>query len=195
MLFREDIGNRYSVYGGGDILYQFTLYINGYKKAADDLVATSLVLKHDTEVYIYPICFLYRQYLELRLKKIYMEYSGDSREEKKKVINKTSHSLKKIWDKVKIILEKYIRLTQYENTVDRYIDQYDRFDKESFSFRYPITKQIELIHNEVRSIDLAHLKQKINELDNYFKGLEEGLDATIEFQTKMDDLFTDDIDY
>ena len=46
------------------------LYASGYKDAGDKLVEYVLAKATDQDILIYPIVFLYRQYIELRLKEI-----------------------------------------------------------------------------------------------------------------------------
>lgn len=45
-------------------------YIEGYKRAADLLVAHVMEKGKDQDYLVYPITFLYRQHLELRIKEI-----------------------------------------------------------------------------------------------------------------------------
>ena len=49
------------------------LYATGYKEAGDRLVEFVLLNSRDQDFLIYPIVFLYRQYVELRLKEIIKE--------------------------------------------------------------------------------------------------------------------------
>ena len=52
------------------------LYVIGYKHAADNLVAQIVNGDPYQDALVFPICFLYRQYIELRLKEIIK--SGDN---------------------------------------------------------------------------------------------------------------------
>ena len=46
------------------------LYVLGYKMAADSLVAQIIETGRYQDSLVFPVCFLYRQYIELRLKEV-----------------------------------------------------------------------------------------------------------------------------
>ena len=46
------------------------LYVIGYKEAADKLVENIMDTPRYQDTLVFPICFLYRQYIELRLKEL-----------------------------------------------------------------------------------------------------------------------------
>lgn len=48
----------------------FVRYPTGYKMAADRLIQLAMNEPHNADVLVFPIVFLYRQYLELRLKQL-----------------------------------------------------------------------------------------------------------------------------
>ena len=68
----------------GDINTQFYGYIRGYKEAADTIIQQALKKGDNStlDTYVFPACYLYRQYLELALKDIYLTNSKDSRQDK-----------------------------------------------------------------------------------------------------------------
>jgi hypothetical protein len=64
----------FSRIGWGDASHQYVLYMTGYKNAADSLIdhvlASNNVESPDT--FVFPILFLYRQFIELRLKWVFL---------------------------------------------------------------------------------------------------------------------------
>src|SRR5450755_373784 len=83
------------------------LYITGYKEAGDRLVTSSMEDRSHQDALVFPIVFLYRQYLELSLKRLIREgiwllgipSSGE-------VGYPTgSHNLLELWKECKGILE------------------------------------------------------------------------------------------
>lgn len=182
-LFVEDGDNEeLSEIGGGHISIQFAMYIHGYKAAADDLVEevikSNLPIKRNT--YTSPICFLYRQYLELEMKSLYVQYSEASRDDKKKAINDIRHDLLKLWRQVKPVIVQCASSDSDKRAiavVEDYIKQFHEQDKTSFTFRYPITKNLEKIHERRRLINLQDLRDRMNELYSFFIGCEGALSA------------------
>lgn len=166
---------------GWGLKSQFYGYIKGYKSVSDaavDLAVNSKdIAKLDT--YVFPIIFNYRQFLELSLKSLYLDYSDDEPKTRLETIKKVSHDLMKMWDKVEPILLSTNDGTDHKKMiaiVKSYVKQYHDMDEGSFNFRYPITKQMTPVFKKEERIDLVNLKQRIGELSNFFDGMDGALD-------------------
>ena len=79
------------------------LYAYGYKDAADTLVAKVMMTGRHQDYLVFPICFLYRQYIELRLKEIIR--SGRSLLDDLEAFPK-HHKILNLWDCMVVILRK-----------------------------------------------------------------------------------------
>jgi len=175
-------GNYYefSHFAWGDIGSQFYGYIEGYKNAADTIVKTALENKNikELDTCIFPVSFLYRQYLELVMKHVFLTHSEENFDQKKKWINAVSHDLKKIWGDLVPILKKGRTPDEIEfiSTVEDYIIQFHKIDTSSFAFRYPITKGFEEVHDKEKRINLKNLMLRMDELYNFFDAVEMQLD-------------------
>src|SRR6266478_1683118 len=66
-LFVPDNGRHVAYIG---LRTSFSVYAIGYKDAADALIERVLEKNFGADLQIYPIAFLYRHYLELRLKQL-----------------------------------------------------------------------------------------------------------------------------
>ena len=183
-------GNYYDSYiGWGDLHVDFAAYMEGYIRTADDLVDRAID-SHDRGIantYIYPICFLYRHYLELTMKYFYLNYSETDIKEKSDTIKKVNHNLNEIWKRIKPIFLKYITGEERDhiNIVESYINQFQVFDESSYNFRYPITKDLDEVQKEERLISLDNLKKRMNELYNFFSGGLERLGVLIENRDEL----------
>ena len=112
------------------------LYIAGYKEAADLLVESVATRKGTADSLIFTIVFLYRHYLELRLKSLL--HDGNI------LLNihyqqKSEHQLSKLWLEAREILVKLFpneEGTQLK-AMDSLIEQFKTVDPRSTSFRYP----------------------------------------------------------
>ncbi|NMF00249.1 hypothetical protein [Aneurinibacillus aneurinilyticus] len=171
--------------GWGSIDSHFHGYIRGYKEAADDLVELAIKSKRIAilDTYVFPITFLYRQFLELSMKDIYLNYSEHSVEDKVKNIKRISHNLKAIWNEIKPLIQEGCTTSddgEMIEVVEDYINQFHEFDKSSFRFRYPINKNLSPTLDKEDRIDLLNLKQRINELGSFFSGVDGQLDANKE---------------
>jgi hypothetical protein len=134
-------------------------YISGYKDAADDLVEkvsyTSL-----GESYVFPIVFLYRQYLELMFKNIYVQINRGEQN------IKFNHKLDKLWIEIKNNL---VNLNANEiSLVDAVINEFQLIDSNSTSFRYFWNLDLSATLPEKLSVDLIFLKEQIDKVDSIF---------------------------
>ncbi len=113
------------------------LYVTGFKSAADQLV--ELHSEHMINYTAYPVMFLYRHYLEIRLKHVFItltKFQGGSTNFPK------GHDLKVLWGKVRPLMEKEWQtpdyLTYYDDIGDRLAELQDA-DVDSDGFRYPVS--------------------------------------------------------
>ncbi|MBU3206984.1 hypothetical protein KPL33_08330 [Clostridium algidicarnis] len=186
-------------FGWGNVETQFYGYMEGYKEAADNLIeyATNSKDIKTLDTFIFPICFLYRQYLELAMKNIFLKYSGSSEEDKVKVIKNVSHNLNEMWKKMVLIISEETTNEEKEDIkiVRDYIKQFSDFDKSSFTFRYPINKELDLLFKEEKFLDLINLRERMNELYNFFEGCDGKLDSIRDFKYEMMSNYLSDMDY
>lgn len=183
----------FSMIGWGDASHQYVLYMDGYKTAADELVQRLLdsetVGRWDT--HIFPILFLYRQFIELELKWIFLVYSDADAPAKKQLIQGSrGHNLIDLWKKSKpIVLESATSHEEQEDVaiVEDYIMQFHELDKSSYSFRYPINKNLEQISDNQRRINLPNLRQRMDELYHFFNGLDVMLSNMRDYRQDMEE--------
>lgn len=173
--------------GWGDVGVQFYGFIKGYKDAADKLVEEAIKSKNIAilDTYVYPVLFLYRQFLELSMKDIYLSYSNHDLEQKIKTISKVSHDLEKIWFIIKPIIQEGNTGDNTDDTleiVEDYINQFNSFDKSSFRFRYPIDKKLNPTIEKEDRIDLANIKARMTELESFFFGIDGMLDELHQYR-------------
>lgn len=162
---------------------QFYDYIEGYREAAHVLIMNALI-KGDEDaqnVALFPIIFLYRQYLELTLKDIYLYYSKDTEDDKTAYMKLTNHKLTGIWDdKVKPMVFPLLK-EKFEvddlNKIDGYIHDFESLDSDSYMFKYPIKKNRELYHKTSQKINLPALMKKMQfDIEKFFSWVSALLD-------------------
>jgi len=164
---------------------QFYGYIEGYKRSADVIINNALRKKRIDvlDTCVFPACFLYRQYVELTLKHLYL----GTAEEKTRTIKQASHDLKSIWKKVRPIIEGYYPTEDPTPLLaaEDYILQFAEEDKSSFAFRYPITKNLSLVHGKQRWINLRNLATRMAELESFLTGVQAGMEAMKDIEDEM----------
>lgn len=193
-----DLYSDYSWIEDGDILFQegvyfnsayygwqtqngvaFAGYIEGYRIAANKLIdeAIEAAKQYRIEVcdtLVFPILFLYRQYIELALKDMFITCSFHSNDEIVNFINKSNHDLMRAWEMIKPIMKNCATGEEDDKSIEiaeSYIRQFHSFSKTSFEFRYPIDKKGDIIHSEPYRLDLLNLKDKMERLSHFFDGV------------------------
>ena len=158
----------------GDLETQIGGYQIGYKAAADILISDAITSKDISKLdtFVFPAIFLYRQYIELTLKYLIITLSGLSQEEKIERMKSYNHNLDTLWkDFVKVSFDITGEKNDVAlNTVGKYVQDFHVFDKGSFSFRYPFSKNLKAIFGCEKRINLKHLKERMAEIEVYFKG-------------------------
>ena len=135
-------------------------YISGYKDAADDLVDKVLGISL-ADAYVFPIVFLYRQYLELVLKNLYVKIYDKS--------TKMDHDLSKIWEKVRKKI-KDETTKEGRELIDSVIEEFQQVDPRSFHFRYFWKLDYSSTLPDEMSVDLGLLKERIDKVDTILYG-------------------------
>ena len=179
----------YSQFGWNTTEYEFYGYMKGYKESADSLIVSAInsqdISKIDTV--IYPVCFLYRQYLELAMKNIYLFFSEDTREIKINTLKQVLHDLMKIWNKIKPYLKKDATENELNDikVVEQYIQQFHKFDKSSYTFRYPIDLNLNGVIDGETKINLFNLQARMDELYHFFNAVIDKFDFTKDIKSAI----------
>jgi len=114
------------------------LYADGYKRAAD-LLVQHLETTYDVNTVVYPVLFLYRQYIELSLKDIIRDgrYLNHQRRQAPAV-----HELRSLWNEARPIIKKHLADIPARDLdrIEGLIGKFSELDPTSEGFRYPTKK-------------------------------------------------------
>lgn len=155
------------------------LYIEGYREAADKLVHGVIESGTKQDILVFPIAFLYRQYIELQLKhiiqesRIFLEEGASFPEH---------HKIDDLWNTANSLMAKIIK--EHDQSIKNYITKADvqaiktiitefvKVDPESFAFRYPKDKKGNRNLEGIQYINLRKLRDQMDvlkeKLDKYY---------------------------
>lgn len=155
------------------------LYIEGYREAADKLVHDVVETGTNQDTLVFPISFLYRQYIELQLKliirksRIFLEEGAKFPEH---------HRINDLWNTANSLMAKIIK--EHDQSISEYITKEDieaikiiitefvKVDPESFAFRYPNDKNGNRNLDGITYINLIKLHDQMEilkeKLDKYY---------------------------
>lgn len=122
-------------------LMHFDAYAENYYKSADELCRSAEDNRGLTNTFGHPIAFLYRQYIELRLKDVVALLR---RLETRKSGYPPVHSLKTLWTEAAQLLNQHYSREQMPEGieyVEQCVNEFDVIDSDSTLFRYPIARR------------------------------------------------------
>lgn len=142
----------------------WSLIAEGYKNAAGKLVELVISRKAIPDEMLYPVLFLYRHYIELRLKEI---IQLGNRIATGNWDASHGHDLNSLWDKVEPVLrDKVSGMTDEEiKAIGNIIKQLQEVDTQNAEvFRYPKTTKGKVSLEDLSHINLRHVRDVINEV-------------------------------
>lgn len=153
-LFRHDLPDWTSNAMIGYQLDTFPTYADGYRDAAQALIEKCLTEQRGNDVLIYPVVYLYRQYIELRMKEIIITIQYCKGEQKH---IPPTHKIEELWRRLKTgyaSLDEPLTDETIQNA-ERLILEFADIDPQSMAFRYPVNlkgeKMLSLTHINIRN--------------------------------------------
>lgn len=169
-------------------LDNWAVYSDGYKEAADILVHALLAGRATLDTVVYPLAFLYRQYLELRLKQLARDCSRLLETEYQL---KTTHRLDLLWAEARrLLLEAEAkwgdRSTAIEfNVVDETLAAFAAIDGTSMAFRYPEDRD-QIPHNsDLKYVNIVALASGMQAAQEVLEGAATTVSIWLDWQQEM----------
>ena len=130
---------------------------SGFKSAADKLVDIALKNLGCGDYLVYSIAYLYRMYIELRLKTII---------ESAKYIYRKGHKLEKLWKEAKLVMKNSSQWfdDQELEAVEEKIEEFCKIDPSSDAWRYSRDYDGDPTLERIQTVDLKHLKQVMDSI-------------------------------
>jgi len=145
-------------------------YVQGYKLAADALIGHAVEACQHQDLLVFPIVFLYRQYLELSIK-IVIRGSSNCLEQPDDFPK--SHDLETLWTKCKVLLEQIEPIPESDiYAVESVIAEFAQADPSSQGFRYPTAKDgSPSLPSSLAYINLRNLRDVMDRLTAFFEAV------------------------
>ena len=145
------------------------LHSIGYKEAADILVKQVTEKQRYQDALIYPIVFLYRQYLQLAIKDLIR--CGNKLLDICETFPKT-HNINQLWNACSKLLSR-ISPGDSENEIkeiSRLLEQFCKVDPTSEAFRYPEDKNGNPSLPGIKHINIRNMSEVINKISVILEG-------------------------
>ncbi len=157
----------------------FYAYAKGYKDGADfiiqGVVNGSRNFNFQINELVFPIVFLYRQYLELRLKDIIV--SSNRLNEKSPLLppHLQNHEIRKLWKTAKPLIKAVSSSVSPEDltAVEAIVERLYEVDAKGEAFRYPVDKKGRLHLPKLTAVNLGELKDTMQKVGEFLDGYSE----------------------
>lgn len=147
----------------------WSLYASGYKEAADALVERVEERSTNQDTFVYPVLFLYRQYLELQLKVMVrtLRHLQDIGRD-----FPTGHKIDGLWTEANKLLRQAFPNESKAELVEtgRLIREFAKVDPLSTAFRYPVDNEGNPSLPGIRYINLRNVRDVMAKISMLLEG-------------------------
>lgn len=160
-------------------------YVEGYRLSAEHLIDAALRACQQ-DFLVYPIMFLFRQYIELRLKEILRQV--------KRVLGEDDtgfpvhHDIGDLWAKARkgtgLVLGSESKISDRAFITDL-IREFSRVDGKSDGFRYPVNRKLEPNLDGLTHINLYNAKELLKRLSDSLDGISALLEHCLEIRQEQ----------
>lgn len=122
-----------------------------------------------------PMCYLYRNCVELSLKTIWFEEIGEDFQTKCKMMMDNKHSIAGMWKKIKPYVLEYTRGTdapEYIEVIEDYCMQVHTIDTDANKFRYPMSNSMQVYFSCNKRFDFMETGDFFEALNNILDGID-----------------------
>ncbi len=170
-------GGRY--YGQSVVGYKYNFkefypYVNSYTYSGNylyKLICENEVLKNDLFI---PMCYLYRNAVEISLKETLFEECSYGLQEVLKRMNKKKHKVLGLWNLIKNEIKDHANPPKGDKTMNNvfnYISQLNSADSDADIFRYPFSKNLSIYFKRKRIFDIDNVNEFFEELLSFLSGI------------------------
>ena len=153
----------------------WTAYADGYKEAADRLTQSVMQDRFMLDVLVYPIVFLYRHWLELRLKEI-IDQGQKLVEELIELPHR--HDLMTLWTHAtNIVLRIWPKTDRTElQEITSIVREFHRVDPASMTFRYGSDKKgSDNLPDDISHINIRNMRDQLEKVAVHVDGAAFGI--------------------
>ena len=166
--------------------YSFYPYVSSYNKVAVFL-KDRIIVQGSTDLFM-PMCYLYRNAIELALKRLIIEDSHIDAEKAKRIIRRKNHSIQGLWNSIIGEIRTCAEIPGDDTTLtdaERYIQMFHNLDNSSDLFRYPCDKHLNSYFLEAEEFDMNNVASCFEELCNFLDAVEVQMSRMKEFEEEM----------
>jgi hypothetical protein len=198
-VFLEEGGDYYyqSVIGYSYSKDRFYPYVKAYTESAEYLYDCMSKNSNLNELLFIPMCYLYRNAIELAMKEILFEECSYSFQEAVGLLNAKKHSFLALWNSIKSDIIKHAQAPDEDTTlvnVEKYINQLHNIDGQADKFRYPTDKFMNSHFKAPKKLDIENVSNFFGELAYFLRGVCMMMSAQNELLAEMEAEYRSDME-
>lgn len=164
----------------------FHVKVTGYTSVIDYIYNNQEI---ELDEKVYPLLFMFRNTLELCLKRLFYSRVDDGVPLKIFNTKRKSHLIKKdLWKNVKPVILKYANEHGEDvlliDIVEKHLNNINSIDKNGDIFRYPTSYSLEYRFDSI-TLDLENIYRYLRAIVNFLDGCDSMLDAISDYQAEM----------
>jgi len=183
-----------SYYGQSVVGYQYSSgeyypYVKAYTESAEYLFNMMCKGKSLNDILFIPMCYLYRNAIELALKEILFQECSLGFQESLKQINKKKHKVEGLWNLVKSEIKEHSGVSEDDETIrnaESYIKQLNYVDSSSDKFRYPTNDNLELYFKTKQQFDIKNVNKFFADLAYFLSAVNTMMSVQNELKAEME---------
>lgn len=141
-----------------------------------------------------PMCYLYKNCLELNLKAVLFEDTDKNFNDKCKIMMDRKHSIIGIWKEIKPYVEICAEASnepEYIEVIEDYCNQIHNLDSDSSKFRYPMSNNLKPYFSRNTRFDFMNVGDYFEALNNVLDGIDSQLKYINDFKTELEAEYSD----
>lgn len=166
--------------------HAFYPYYSSYEEVGNFL--KGVIMAEKKANLFMPMCYLYRNAVELGLKRLIIEDSHIDNSKALKIVRKKKHSILGLWNSIADEIKEYANAPEDDTTLNdsqRYIQTFHNFDQSSDLFRYPCNKNMEPYFLDEKKFDIENVASCFEELCNFLDGVDGMLSVVQAYEAEM----------
>ncbi|XEO93812.1 hypothetical protein ACBP45_09525 [Latilactobacillus sakei] len=156
--------------------YSFVPYFRAYNEVGNFF--RNKIIEENSKNLFLPMCYVYRNAIELGLKSILWKNGCKTEEETLKILKRKKHSLLGLWNSIPDEIKENstnIENKEYQN-VTQYIEQLHNLDTVSSLFRYPCDSNLKIYFKQKKKLDAENVAISLSELCNYLDAVDDHME-------------------
>jgi hypothetical protein len=165
-------------------------YAEGYRRGAEILAEQTTATNGELDTLVYPIVYLYRQYIELALKILVRDISLLIDVPRESI---NTHDLATLWARVEALLCRAFpeEATGELQPVQETLSELASVDPKSDAFRYPVTAKGAASIPGMSHINIAHFRERILVVEQFLEGALAMVAYYLESKAEMEAAYRD----